>query len=193
MHGETTYFYLVNELANTLFGYRVSYGNGTISFEQFHESSTHGEGVEVPEEASAAEIIVSVSTPMPSQKIRRPALTIWQNDQNFLIVSSRNENAFEIPNFDPNNGTSIVSDTLINFSIDASTGALTAIQEVPAGGRFPRQFSMNADNTLLAVGLQSDGMVAVIERDAQSGELGEFVASAPVEGEVTCVIFNEQI
>lgn len=108
-------------------------------------------------------------------------------------MSSRNENAFEIPNFDPNNSTSIVSDTLINFSIDAATGSLTATQEVPAGGRFPRQFSLNEDNTLLAVGMQSDGLVVVIARDPESGELGEFVASAAVEGEITAVIFNELI
>lgn len=62
VHDETTYFYLVNELANTIFGYTVTYGEGSLSFEQIYESGTHGEGVEVPEAASAAEIVVSVSS-----------------------------------------------------------------------------------------------------------------------------------
>lgn len=98
-----------------------------------------------------------------------------------------------IPNFDPNNSTDITSDPLINFSIDGATGSLTKLQEVPAGGRFPRQFSLNADGTLAAVGLQSDGRVVIIARDPESGELGDFVASILLEGEITSVIFNEEI
>ena len=66
VHGDTTYFYLVTELANTLLGYTVTYGEGTISFEQFYESGTHGKGIEVPADAAAAEIWVSVSRPSSS-------------------------------------------------------------------------------------------------------------------------------
>lgn len=108
-------------------------------------------------------------------------------------MSSRYEDAFEIPNFDPDNSTDIVSDTLINFSIDTSTGLLTQIQAAPAGGRMPRQFSINTEGDLVAVGLQEDGRVVVIERDTETGLLGGFVAAVPVEGEVTCVIFNDLI
>jgi hypothetical protein len=35
--------------------------------------------------------------------------------------------------------------------------------------------------------------VVLIERDPESGLLGDFVAAADVEGEVTAVIFNELI
>ena len=60
---------------------------------------------------------------------------------------------------------------------------------MPAGGLFPRHFSYNDDASLVAVGLQSDGRVVVIARDAATGELGDFVAWADVEGEVSNVIF----
>lgn len=86
---------------------------------------------------------------------------------------------------------SVASDTLVNFSIDGDTGALTQLQEVPSGGIGPRQFSINKAGTLVAVGAQSDGRVVLIERDPETGMLGEFVAHANVEGEITAVIFNE--
>jgi len=172
VHGETTYFYVVNELSNTIIGYVVSYTDGGISFEEVYQSGTHGVDGEVPSTAAAAEITV---TP----------------DQAFLIVSSRNESAFNIPSFDPASNATIVSDTLINFSIDPATGALTTLQEVPSGGRFPRHFSFNADTTLLATTQQQDGRVVIIERDPETGLLGDFVTTADVEGEVTNVVFHE--
>ena len=64
VHGETTYMYLITELSNTIYGYTVTYGEDSLGFEQIYESGTHGEGVEVPEGASAAEIWVSVSPPL---------------------------------------------------------------------------------------------------------------------------------
>jgi 6-phosphogluconolactonase (cycloisomerase 2 family) len=118
-------------------------------------------------------------------------MNISQPDQAFLIVSSRNESAFNIPSFDPASNATIVSDTLINFSIDPATGALTTLQEVPSGGRFPRHFSFNADTTLLATTQQQDGRVVIIERDPETGLLGDFVTTADVEGEVTNVVFHE--
>lgn len=43
-------------------GYIVTYNEGSLGFEQVYESGTHGQGVEVPSTAAAAEILVSVST-----------------------------------------------------------------------------------------------------------------------------------
>lgn len=97
----------------------------------------------------------------------------------------------KIPNFDTTNSTSIVSDPLISFAIDCETGSLELLQEFPAGGRIPRQFSVNKDGTLVAVGLQADGRVVVIERDPETGDLGRFVAYSNVEGEISTVIFDE--
>lgn len=101
------------------------------------------------------------------------------------------ENTLSIPNFDLTNNTAIVSDPLISFAIDCETGSLTPLQEAAAGGRVPRQFSVNKAGTLVAVGLQADGRVVVIERDAQSGQLGRFIGYANVEGQITTVIFDD--
>jgi 6-phosphogluconolactonase (cycloisomerase 2 family) len=63
VQGDKTFFYVVNELANTILGYAVTYGKDPVSlgFEQVYESGTHGEGGTVPPTAGAAEIVVSVS------------------------------------------------------------------------------------------------------------------------------------
>lgn len=108
-----------------------------------------------------------------------------------MIVSSRGENSFTLPNFDASNSTEIVSDAIITFSVDHGSGELALLQTFPSGGRFPRQFSINKAGDLLAVGLQSDSRVVVIERDVETGLLQRFVANATVAGEVTAVIFNE--
>ncbi|KAI0132680.1 Lactonase, 7-bladed beta-propeller-domain-containing protein [Xylariales sp. AK1849] len=170
---EKTFMYLISELANTITGYEIAYdSNSTLSFVEFFAISIHGEGNSVPEGTAAAEIATSP-------------------DGNFLIVSSRGENSFTIPNFDPSNSTEIVSDAIISFSIDHGTGELALLQSYPSGGRFPRQFSINKAGDLLAVGLQSDGRVVIIERDVQTGLLTQFLAYANVAGEVTSTIFNE--
>ncbi|KAF9772404.1 hypothetical protein IL306_009886 [Fusarium sp. DS 682] len=166
-----TFMYLVTELANTIVGYEVIYGGEFIRFKEIWNSGSHGEGKDVPQGAAAAEIIVSP-------------------DRESLIISSRNESILELPNFDGSNST-ITSDPLISFKIDSDTGHLTLQQDVPCGGRFPRHFSINKAGTLVAVALQSDSRVVIIERDVKTGKLGDFVAYAEVEGAVTTVIFYE--
>ncbi|KAI1265707.1 putative isomerase YbhE [Xylariaceae sp. FL1019] len=169
----TTFFYLVSELANTITGYEVLYhANKTLGFSELFVMGTHGDNKTLPVGTGAAEIHVSP-------------------DEKFLIVSSRWEYSMNITNFDPNNSTMIRSDPIINYAIDNHTGSLKKLQEVPAGGAGPRHFSLNADGNLLAVGLQGDGRVAIIERDVQTGMLGDFVATVDVPGEVNTVIFNE--
>ncbi|KPM35657.1 hypothetical protein AK830_g10916 [Neonectria ditissima] len=170
--GDRTFMYLVTELGNTVVGYEVTYDAESIIFEQIWTSGIHGKGKDVPAGSAASEILISP-------------------DSNFLILSSRNESTLELPNFDPRNTTDISSDPLINFAIDPKTGHLDLLQEVPCGGRGPRQFSMNKDGTLVAVGLQDDGRVVVMERNVETGKIGGLVAHADVEGEVTAVIFNE--
>lgn len=113
-----------------------------------------------------------------------------QPDNNYLIASSRRENIYKVPDFD-NKNQQIDSDSLINFEIDGATGKLTVIQDVAAGGRFPRQFSINKAGTRVAVGMQSDARVVVLERDPATGRLGDFVSYANVAGQITSVIFNE--
>jgi 6-phosphogluconolactonase (cycloisomerase 2 family) len=112
-------------------------------------------------------------------------------DEKFLIVSSRGEGKLMIPNFDPNNCTEIPSDPIMTFTVDHDTGALDLIQTFPAGGMIPRHFSINKAGTLLAVGLQGDGRVVIIDRDVETGKLKDFIANAEGLGEVTCAIFDE--
>ncbi|KAJ0113929.1 hypothetical protein J7T55_010173 [Diaporthe amygdali] len=164
----TTYFYLASELANTITGFEVTYNDdATLDFTEVYLSSTHGLNETVPNNTtSAAEILVS-----------------------FLLVSSRGEGTLKIPNFDPTNSTEIASDPIFTFEIDHSSGKLTRVQQFPAGGSFPRQFSINADGSLVAVGLQNDGRVVVIGRDVETGLLTDFVAAADVGGQPTSVIF----
>ncbi|KAI1498670.1 YkgB protein [Biscogniauxia marginata] len=170
---DKTYFYLVSELANTITGYDVTYNeNKTLSFAELFVIPTHGEEVDLPEGTGAAEIRLSP-------------------DQKFLIVSSRWENSTTIPSFDPNDSAEIPSDPLITFSVDRKTGGLTKVQEFPAGGQGPRQFSINASGDLVAVGLQADSRVVIIERDVETGLFKGFVAHADVAGEVTAAIFYE--
>ncbi|KAI8628302.1 putative isomerase YbhE [Xylariaceae sp. FL1651] len=169
----TTYFYLVSELANTITGYEVLYNaNKTLSFSEMFIIPTHSDNRTLANTAAVAEIHV---TP----------------DERYLIVSSRWEYSMNITNFDTNNKTDIVSDPLINYAIDHNTGSLKKIQEFAAGGAGPRGFSINGDGNLLAVGLQGDGRVVIIERDVRTGMLKDFVAAADVPGEVNAAIFYE--
>ncbi|KAI1420931.1 putative isomerase YbhE [Xylaria sp. FL1777] len=169
----TTYFYLVTELGNTIVGYEVLYNkNKTLSFSELFTIPTHGDDRELVSTAAAGEVVV---TP----------------DGKFLIVSSRWEYSLNITNFDPSNSTDIASDPLMVYAIDNKTGSLKKIQEVAAGGAGPRHFSINGDGNRVAVGLQGDGRVAIIERDVRTGLLKDFVATADVAGEVNAVIFYE--
>lgn len=165
-----TYAYLITELASTIVGYELTYDDN-IHFKELFTIGVHGKDKPVPEGSAASEIAVSP-------------------DNKFLIASSRAENIYTIPNFDPSNSTEIVSDSLINFSI-GDDGSLDVIQDMAAGGRFPRQFSLNKAGTRVAVGMQHDARVVVLERDVNTGHLGKFVGYANVAGEITSVIFDE--
>jgi 6-phosphogluconolactonase (cycloisomerase 2 family) len=59
----TTYMYLISELANTVTGYEVTYNsNSTLGFTELFAINTHGEGGSVPNGTTAAEIVLSVSS-----------------------------------------------------------------------------------------------------------------------------------
>ncbi|ESU10976.1 hypothetical protein FGSG_05067 [Fusarium graminearum PH-1] len=167
-----TFMYLVTELANTVVGYEVVYGGSFIVFKEVWSSGIHGKGKSIPEGAAAAEIAVSP-------------------DREYLLISSRNENTLQAPNFNSDNTTSITSDSLVSFRIDGETGHLALQQDIACGGRSPRHFTINKAGTLVAVALQHDSRVVILERDVKTGMIGDFVAYAELEGEVTAVIFYE--
>ena len=112
-------------------------------------------------------------------------------DSKFLLTSSRNATFFQLDNFDKKNNTKIPSDTLQSWAIDQATGELTLKQIAPSGGAFPRQFSINQAGDMVAVGLQMDGRVVVIERNVTDGTLGAFLTSIDIAGQVTSVIWDE--
>ncbi|OAA68870.1 3-carboxymuconate cyclase [Cordyceps fumosorosea ARSEF 2679] len=171
VHGAKTYLYLITELGNTIVGYDVGYEGAGISLKEIFDIGVHGEGRQVPDKAAASEIVVSP-------------------DQKFLVASSRRENIYKVDSFDDKT-KQIDSDSIINFSIDAGTGKLTFLQDVPSGGSFPRHFSMNKAGTKIAIGLQKDSRVVVMQRDPATGKLGDFESFANIAGEITSVIFDE--
>ena len=147
------------------------YGEKSLNFTPVYESGIYGPRT-TPEGAAAAEALLSP-------------------DKKYLLTSSRNTTLFEIPNFNPAIATKIPSDALQVWKIDQETGKLAFEQSAPAGGSFPRHFSVNKKGTLVAVGLQLDERVVIVERDVASGEFGKFVAEIDIPGQVTSVIWDD--
>lgn len=175
--GKKTFFYLLCELANTIIVYQVSYEtDGMLEFAQVYVTGTHGEDGTVPRGAAAAEIIISVGTVL-SPFLLNSETNLLKPCTQYLIISSRLE------------GTS--SDPLITFAINHDTGVITHHSTVPAGGLTPRHFSLNNAGTLVAVGLQGSGRVAIFPRDTDTGVIGDVpLAFVDGLGEVTAVVFG---
>ena len=165
--GCTTYFYLVAELASTVTSYAVTYlpNGGGLSFEKVYESTTFGL-LKLPPANAPAEIHV---TP----------------DNKYITISNRGDSSFNLTEPD---GSFLQSDSLATFALQ-NDGSLIFHQLWPAGGSFPRHYSMNAPGTLVAVGLQYDQDVAILARDPSTGLIGEPVARISVGGNVTNVVF----
>jgi 6-phosphogluconolactonase (cycloisomerase 2 family) len=175
----STFLFVITELHPTITTYLIDYPAGTnsLSLTPVFTDSTYGPNAIPPS------IPGHPGSPFGAE------LTLSPCGQ-YLLTSSRGDNLFNISNFDSTNSTKIPSDTLQVWSIDHETGALDFKQLAPAGGSWPRQFSLNKNGTLAAVVLQNDGRVVVIERN-DDGTFGDFVASIVLDGEVTSVIFDE--
>jgi 6-phosphogluconolactonase (cycloisomerase 2 family) len=74
-----------------------------------------------------------------------------------LIVSMRLDNAAE--------------GSLVSYSINATTGALTLIDQQGSHGKTPRQFSLTKDGTLLVLGNQNSNTIAVFKVDPTAGSM----------------------
>lgn len=70
-------------------------------------------------------------------------------------------------------------------------GTLTFTQVSPAGGSFPRHFTLNKWGTLAAIGLQDSDAVVVLSRDAATGKLGNPVARIELDGEIVNVQWQD--
>ncbi|KAI4120957.1 MAG: hypothetical protein LQ338_006652 [Usnochroma carphineum] len=179
--GEIEYF-LVSELSSTLTGYSVSYlpNNTGIQMTPFASGHTYG---------SLNNTVFAGNAPA------EVALAPIAHGGHQLIVSNRNATFFKnIANPDPKNSTMIDSDTLASFTIPRSDdGKGVQFNDLtPAGGSFPRHFSLNKKGNLVAVGLQNSGRVVIYDRCTESGRIGDKVL-ADIEGlgAVTSIVWDE--
>ena len=62
-------------------------------------------------------------------------------------------------------------DSLVVYSVDASTGKLTLLQHVPTGGKTPRAFNFDPTGTFLVVGNQNSDTVGTFRIDPAKGTL----------------------
>ncbi|KAL8756855.1 MAG: hypothetical protein Q9184_004369 [Pyrenodesmia sp. 2 TL-2023] len=182
--GTTSYHYfLVSELTSTIAGYSVAYlpNNGGITLTPLGSGKTYGPLTDAIFSGNApAEVVLA---PLSSGDVQ-------------LIVSNRNATFYkDNPNPDPKNQTKIASDTLASFTLPKASDSSKALMYrglSPAGGLFPRHFSINKKGDLVAVGLQNSGRVVIYERCLQTGKIGDTVV-ADIEGlgAVTSVVWDE--
>ncbi|KAI9671628.1 MAG: hypothetical protein M1829_004633 [Trizodia sp. TS-e1964] len=169
-----TYLFIITEISNTVIQFSVKYTTAGISLQRVGEISTFGKQP-APSGAAAGEIAISP-------------------DKKFLVLSNRNDSSFSLPNHNPQNSTRELSDSLATFSLDLSQPSNSCIRFVelfPAGGSFPRQFSFNKKGDMVAVGLQLSGRVMVFSRDVNTGAFGYPLAEIDIDGQVSCVIWDE--
>lgn len=80
---------------------------------------------------------------------------------------------------------------MITFSVNNATGTPKFLEVYPAGGSYPRDFSINGAGDLVAIGFQYSSSVVILERNITSGEFLGYVAEVSVAGQVTSVIWEE--
>lgn len=171
---ETVVLYVVTEIANTITAYKVSYPaqGGCPTFTQIEQASTFGSHATPNNMTAAAEIAVH---------------------KDIMIVSNRNDNLTYSANGvvarDTANNT-IMSDTLSTFSLN-TTGTFDFLGLFPAGGRYPRQFSLNKKGNLVAVALQLSSKVVVISRNVTTGSFIKQVAEIDLKGQITSVVWDD--
>ena len=169
------FFYLVTELSNDLLGYKITAlpGSRGLDFKPVGSSSkTYGTNNAPVFAGNRASEIVACH-------------------RGSLLVSNRNATFYDIANPDPKNSTHIASDTLATFSLDPQ-GDFKFETLSPAGGSFPRSFSINKKGSLVAVGLQKSGRVAIYERNTKTGKLKDTVlADFEGLGEVTSIVWAD--
>ncbi len=107
--------------------------------------------------------VKTIAAETPGDKSTAAEVAISANGQ-FLYASNRGE------------------DSLVVFTIDQMTGALTFLQRISCGGKMPRHFTLDPTGNWLLCGNQAGGGVTVFERDGGTGRLNGPVASLPVPG-----------
>lgn len=149
---ETThmYLYVVSEFTSDITIFRAFYTADTLLL-----SDT---GQTMP--------TVGLNSTLAIRERTRAAEIAVAPDNRFLIVSNRNDSLFESP----------PSDSLATFEPSAYDGALTLRQLAPVGGSFPRHFALSSSGHRILVSLQKDSCIVILDRDVESGIVGETIA-----------------
>jgi 6-phosphogluconolactonase len=108
---------------------------------------------------TAGQVIPTVAPDAPGPNY--PSEIAVSSDGRFVYAANRGEN------------------TIAAFSVAGDQ--LTHLGNTPCGGDWPRHFTLSPDETRVYVSNQNANSVDVLPRDPQSGQLGESVASTPLE------------
>jgi 6-phosphogluconolactonase (cycloisomerase 2 family) len=79
----------------------------------------------------------------------------------------------------------------MSWKYDYATHQINFVDDSPSYGSWPRHVSINKDGTLVAVTLQFDQRVVLVERDPKTGHFGDSVADIVISGGVNCIIWDE--
>jgi len=79
-------------------------------------------------------------------------------------------------------------DSIAVFARDPASGILTAVEIVPSGGHFPRNFNLSPDGRWLVCGHQETGEATVFRVDPATGRLARLPSTQTVP-EAICVLF----
>jgi len=176
-------FYLAAEISATITAYRVSYpAAGGMAFIELPGAvyPSLGPGHPVPATTTGE------STGVTAEIALSP-------DGRFVIASNRRDLSF---NTTTRPASDIPSDSMSVWALtaghsDVDVGDLSFMGLFPAGGSYPRQFSINKAGNLVAVGLQESGRVVILETDVNTGGFVGEVGVVDGLGEVTCVVWDE--
>lgn len=80
-------------------------------------------------------------------------------------------------------------DTIAVFAIDQTSGQLSPVQQVPSGGKSPRNFSLDPTGRFLVTANQKSDTIVSFRVDAESGRLTPTGSSVEVASPV-CVRFR---
>ena len=79
-------------------------------------------------------------------------------------------------------------DTIAVFAIDQASGQLSPVQQVPSGGKSPRNFSLDPTARFLVAAIQKSDTIVSFRVDAESGRLTPTGSSVEIATPV-CVRF----
>jgi 6-phosphogluconolactonase len=106
-----------------------------------------------PDRGALEEIQTTAASPGGSVSDNHPADVHVAATGRFLYLSNRGD------------------DTIVAFSIDEATGQLAPVQEIPTGGRWPRNFALDPSGRFLLVANQRSDSIVGFRVEAESGRL----------------------